>query len=74
MDDRLRSAGVKGRQTIGRTDTKAMTVEDRPVTVADFVATIYKALEIDHTEEFQVGDRPIGKVDGEADPVVELFA
>jgi hypothetical protein len=67
-------AGVKGGQAIGKTDAKAMTVEDRPVTVADFVATIYKALDIDHTEEFQVGDRPIGKVDGEADPVVELFS
>jgi hypothetical protein len=67
-------AGVKGGQVVGKTDSKAMTVEDRPVTVADFVATIYRALDIDHTEEFQVGDRPIGKVDGEADPVLELFS
>jgi len=67
-------AGVKGGQAIGKTDAKAMTVEDRPVTVADFVATVYHTLDIDHTEEFQVGDRPVGKVDGEANPVLELFS
>ena len=67
-------AGVKGGQVIGKTDSKAMTVEDRPVNVADFVATIYKALDIDHTQEIQVGDRPIGLVDGEAKPVTELFS
>jgi hypothetical protein len=67
-------AGVKGGQVVGKTDSKAMTVEDRPVSVADFVATIYKALDIDHTQEVQVGDRPIGLVDGKANPVDELFA
>ena len=67
-------AGVRGGQVIGKTDSKAMTVEDRPVSVADFVATIYHALGIDHKQEVQVGDRPIGLVDGEANPVLELFS
>lgn len=66
-------AGVKGGQAIGKTDSKAMTVEDRPVSVADFVATIYKALDIDHTQEMDIAGRPIGLVDGEANPVTELF-
>lgn len=67
-------AGVKGGRVIGKTDEKAMTVVDRPVGVADFVATIYQALDIDHTAEFEVNGRPIGRVDGDAKPVTELFA
>jgi hypothetical protein len=30
--------------------------------------------DIDHKQEIQVGDRPIGLVDGEANPVDELFS
>jgi len=67
-------AGVQGGRVVGKTDGKAMTVEDRPVSVADFVATIYKALDIDYTKEIEIADRPIGLIDGEAKPVVELFS
>ena len=67
-------AGVKGGQVIGRTDARGMTVEDRPVTVYDFVATIYKTLGINYTKKNWVKGRPIGLVDGEAKPLDELFA
>lgn len=66
-------AGVAGGRVVGRTDEKAMTVEDRPVKVGDFVATIYKALGIDHAQEVQVGGRPVKLVDN-GQPVDELFA
>ena len=66
-------AGIAGGRVVGRTDAKAMTVEDRPVKVGDFVATIYKALGIDHAQEITVGNRPI-KITDEGKPVHELFA
>jgi arylsulfatase A-like enzyme len=67
-------AGVKGGRAIGRTDAKGMTVEDRPVKVADFAATIYQALGIDLKKKTRVRGRPIGVVDGEVKPLNELFS
>jgi hypothetical protein len=67
-------AGVKGGQVIGRTDRRGMTVEDRPVKVADFAATIFKTLGINYTQRHTVRGRPIGLVDGTARPLDELFA
>jgi len=66
-------AGVVGGRVVGRTDATAMTVEDRPVKVGDFVATIYKALGIDHSKELTVGGRPV-KITDNGSPVHELFA
>jgi hypothetical protein len=66
--------GVRGGQIIGRTDAKGMTVEDRPVTVADFAATVFNVLGIDYKQEYNVSGRPIGMVDGKVNPVDELFA
>jgi uncharacterized protein (DUF1501 family) len=66
--------GVRGGQVIGRTDAKGMTVEERPVGVADFGATIYKTLGIDYTKKSWVRGRPIGVVDGEPKPLDELFS
>ena len=51
-------AGVKGGRAIGRTDAKGMTVEDRPVKVADFVATIYDTLGIDYAKKTDVRGPP----------------
>lgn len=67
-------AGVRGGQVIGRTDRRGMTVEDRPVKVPDFIATILGTLGIDPTRRTRVRGRPIGVVDGEANPLTELFA
>jgi uncharacterized protein (DUF1501 family) len=67
-------AGVKGGRAIGRTDAKGATVEDRPVTVHDFVATIYQTLGINTTKKHWVKGRPIGLVDAEPKPLNELFA
>jgi len=65
-------AGIAGGRVIGKTDEKAMTVVDRPVKVGDFVATIYKALDIDHTQELDVDGRPV-KITDDGEPVHELF-
>jgi hypothetical protein len=66
-------AGVVGGRVIGKTDDKAMTVVDRPVKVGDFVATIYKALDINHAKEVEVNGRPV-KITDNGQPVSELFA
>jgi hypothetical protein len=67
-------AGVRGGQAIGRTDRRGMTVEDRPVKVADFAATIFKTLGVNYRQRATVRGRPIGLVDGTAQPLDELFA
>jgi hypothetical protein len=64
--------GVVGGRVVGKTDDRAMTVVDRPVKVGDFVATIYKALGIDHSKELTVGGRPV-KITDNGSPVDELF-
>lgn len=65
-------AGVVGGRVVGKTDEKAMTVVDRPVKVGDFVATIYKALDIDYAKEVEVDGRPV-KLTDDGEPVHELF-
>ena len=67
-------AGVRGGRAIGRTDPRGMTVEDRPVSVADFGATIFKTLGINYRRRNHVAGRPIGLVDGDARPLDELFS
>lgn len=66
--------GVRGGQVIGRTDARGMTVQDRPVKVPDFVATIFQTLGVNHTRRTWVRGRPIGLVDGECQPLNELFS
>jgi hypothetical protein len=71
----LAGAGVKGGRVVGRTDAKGADVRDRPVGAADFMATLCKALGIDHTQNYTArGGRPVPKVAKEAKPVTQLFA
>lgn len=69
----LAGAGIKGGRVIGKTGTKGADVEDRPITSADFMATVCKTLGIDYTKNFAWRGRPIPKVDKGAKPVEELF-
>lgn len=71
----LAGGGVKGGQVWGNTGASGMQVEDRPVSVPDFLATICGALGIDHTKENITEEgRPIPIVDRGHKPVVELLA
>ena len=65
--------GIKGGQVIGRTDKEGATVEDRPVSAIDFMATVCTVLGIDHTKQrdAQTG-RPIRVVDKGAKPISEI--
>jgi uncharacterized protein (DUF1501 family) len=71
----LAGGGVKGGQAIGRTSPDGMTVQDRPVSVADLLATVCEALGIDPKKQndSNVG-RPIRIVEKSAQPIREVVA
>jgi uncharacterized protein (DUF1501 family) len=71
----LAGGGIKGGQAVGKTSADGMTVAERPVTVADFLATACKALGIDPEKQnnSNVG-RPIRIVDKAAKPIDEVLA
>jgi hypothetical protein len=51
--------GVKTGQVIGSSDKFGAVPEDRPVSVPDFVATVYHALGLDAGAEFVAQGRPM---------------
>jgi uncharacterized protein (DUF1501 family) len=69
----LIGGGIKGGQVVGRTDKLGATVEDQPVSPADFFATIYKLLGIDPNKKHAAsGGRPIRMVKEGGKPIAEL--
>jgi uncharacterized protein (DUF1501 family) len=71
----LAGGGVKGGQAVGRTSADGATVEERPVSVPDFIATICLALGIDpRTHNVSNVGRPIRITDPDAKPIVEAIA
>jgi len=71
----MTGAGIRGGQVIGRTDAEAATVVERPVSTLDFMATVCRALGIDHNKQNQAPNgRPIRIVDRPANPITQLFA
>jgi hypothetical protein len=71
----LAGAGVKGGQAVGRTSADGTTVEDRPVSSADFLATVCRVVGIDPEKQnmSNVG-RPIPIADRGHNPVTEVVA
>jgi uncharacterized protein (DUF1501 family) len=71
----MMGGGIRGGQVIGRTDAEAATVVDRPVSTFDYMATICRALGIDHNKQNHAPNgRPIRIVDRPATPIAQLFA
>ena len=68
----LAGGGLRTGQVIGRTDELGKKIVERPISVADLHATIYKTLGIDPAEELYDGDRPVPITD-HGKPVRELF-
>ena len=70
----LMGGGIKSGQVIGRTDDTGATVEDRPVSAADFLATICRLIGIDYQK---TNDGPNGRTvrltDKGAKPLAELL-
>jgi hypothetical protein len=71
----LGGGGIAGGQAIGRTTDDGMRVEDRPVAVPDFLATVCMALGVDPRKQnnSNVG-RPIRIADPDAKPIAEVLA
>jgi hypothetical protein len=69
----LAGGPIRGGQVVGRTSADGTTVEDRPVSVPDMLATVCRALGIDPMKQnvSNVG-RPIRVVDPAARPVAEI--
>jgi uncharacterized protein (DUF1501 family) len=61
----LAGAGVKGGQAVGKTEGDGRAVAERPVSVADFLATVFTAVGVDPKTENKTWDgRPIQLVKG----------
>jgi hypothetical protein len=70
----LAGGGLKNGRTIGETGTSGGTVESKPTSPGDFMATVCKALGVDYTRDWETSSgRPIPKVAKGAHPVAELF-
>jgi uncharacterized protein (DUF1501 family) len=70
----LAGGGLKHGQVIGDTGKTGGTVESRPVTPGDFMATVCKTLGMDIEAEWQTSSgRPVPKIAKAATPVQELF-
>ena len=66
----LAGGGILGGQTYGRTSADGATVEERPVSVPDFLATICRAIGVDYTRQNNSNvDRPIPIVDRGGTPL-----
>ena len=66
-------AGVPGGQVIGATDENGAYPTDRPVSIEDLGATLYKKLGIDVAHEYHTVGRPV-KINDGGTPIPELFA
>jgi uncharacterized protein (DUF1501 family) len=71
----LGGGGIRGGQAYGKTSKDGSTVEDKPAGVPDLLATICKAIGIDHEKQniSNIG-RPIRLVDKAAKPLTEVLA
>jgi hypothetical protein len=71
----MAGCGIRGGQTVGKTDATGSSIVDRPVSAPDLMATICRALGIDHTRKIDTPiGRPVQLVDPEGRPVEELFS
>jgi hypothetical protein len=71
----LAGGGIRGGQVVGRTSSDGTKVEERPVSVPDFLATVCGALGIDPLKQNQSNiGRPIRIVDKVAKPLQELLS
>jgi hypothetical protein len=71
----LAGGGIKGGQVVGRTSADGTTVEERPIPVPNFLATICRALGVDPAKQnmSNVG-RPIRIADAGAQAIEEVLA
>ncbi|MBM3728643.1 MAG: DUF1501 domain-containing protein [Acidobacteria bacterium] len=66
-------AGIAGGQVVGSSDANGSEPKDRPISVEDLGATIYKKFGIDYTKEYRTIGRPV-KINSDGHPIRELFS
>ncbi|MSU77800.1 MAG: DUF1501 domain-containing protein [Gemmataceae bacterium] len=69
----LAGGGLRHRGAYGATDDLCQRITQNPVSIPDFHATIYRALNIDPAKNLYDGSRPVPITDG-GRPIAELFA
>jgi arylsulfatase A-like enzyme len=69
----LAGGGLKHSGAYGITDDLAKKIEQNPVSVPDFHATVLAAMGIDPSKELMDGSRPVPITDG-GKPVAALFS
>ncbi len=70
----MAGGGIRGGQVVGESDDKATAPKNDAITPDDVAASLYRALGIDHTREYQTSSgRPIMIVRG-GNPVSQLFS
>jgi hypothetical protein len=70
----LAGGGIKGGQVIGKTSPDGMTIEERPVTPPELLATIFQALNLDPTKENKSNlNTPVSLVEKGTKPVKEVL-
>jgi uncharacterized protein (DUF1501 family) len=69
----LAGGGIKGGQHYGSTDRDGFEVAENPVSEADYLATIYKAMGVDHRAKHYLGSRPIWATPDGSKPLTELL-
>jgi len=69
----LAGGGIRGGQAYGRTSADGMTVDGRPTDVKNLLATVCRALGIDHTlQNMSNVQRPIRIVEAGATPIADI--
>ncbi len=68
----MAGGGIQGGRCIGETDEQGMSIKQRPVSVADLYATVYRCFGIDPAKEVVKVPRPMRILDG-GEAVKELF-
>jgi uncharacterized protein (DUF1501 family) len=67
-------AGIRGGVVHGRTDEDGKTVADGVASAGDVLATIYKAVGIDHEKHHQVGARPVPIAPENSQPITTVLS
>ncbi|HYI97016.1 MAG TPA: DUF1501 domain-containing protein [Bryobacteraceae bacterium] len=69
----LAGANIPGGAIIGRTDKQAGEPVDRPVTIEDLAATVYRSLGIDFNKDYHANGRPV-RIVKDGIPLKELVS
>lgn len=69
----LAGGDIKGGQLYGSSDRDGFEVAENPVSEADYMATIYKTMGVDHRVQHFLGARPIWATPEGSKPIMELI-